>query len=84
MVKSIFDNFNSDINIEVDGIDIFENEKYDVVKFNVRSDGSLLELHNKFGYAKKKLVFIPPGVDVSDFPFKFNSTNTFLFSIISF
>ena len=47
MVKSIFDNFNSDINIEVDGIDIFENEKYDVVKFNVRSDGSLLELHNK-------------------------------------
>ena len=36
-----------------------------------------LELHNKFGYAKKKLVFIPPGVDVSDFPFKFNSTNTF-------
>ena len=47
MVKSVFDNFNSDINIEVDGIDIFENEKYDVVKFNVRPDGTLLELHNK-------------------------------------
>lgn len=47
MVKSVFDNFTGDINIEVDGIDIFENEKYDVVKFNVKPDGALLELHNK-------------------------------------
>ena len=35
-VKSVFENFDGDINIKVDGIDIFENEKYDVVKFNVR------------------------------------------------
>ena len=47
MVKSVFDQFDGDINIEVDGIDIFENEKFDVVKFNVNTDGSLNELNSK-------------------------------------
>jgi len=46
-VKSVFDEFTGDINIEVDGIGIFENDKFDVVKFNVNPDGSLQELHNK-------------------------------------
>lgn len=47
MVKSVFDNFSGEISIEVDGIDIFENKDYDVVKFNVIADGSLQELHDK-------------------------------------
>ena len=46
-VKSIFEKFDDDINIEVNGIDIFENEKFDVVKFNVNPDGALQELHDK-------------------------------------
>lgn len=46
-VKSVFENFDGDINIKVDGIDIFENEKYDVVKFNVKPDGALQQLHDK-------------------------------------
>ena len=40
-VKSVFENFNGDINIEVNGVDIFENENFDVVKFNVNPQGSL-------------------------------------------
>ena len=47
MVKSIFENFTGSINIEVNGIDIFENKDYDVVKFNVNPDGALQELHDK-------------------------------------
>jgi 2'-5' RNA ligase len=47
MVKSVFRDFTEDINIEVDGIDIFENKDYDVVKFNVKADGALQELHNR-------------------------------------
>lgn len=47
MVKSVFEGFTKDINIEVNGIDIFENKDYDVVKFNVNPDGALQELHDK-------------------------------------
>jgi len=47
MVKSVFEGFTKDINIEVNGIDIFENNDYDVVKFNVNPDGALQELHDK-------------------------------------
>lgn len=47
MVKSVFEGFTKDINIEVNGIGIFENKDYDVVKFNVNPDGALQELHNK-------------------------------------
>ena len=46
-VKSIFDKFDGDINIEVNGIDIFENDKFDVVKFNVNSQGSLQYLFDE-------------------------------------
>lgn len=47
MVKSVFENFTDNINIVVDGIDIFENEDYDVVKFNVKADGALQYLHDE-------------------------------------
>ena len=46
-VKSVFADFDGDINIEVNGIDIFENDKFDVVKFNVNPQGSLQYLFNK-------------------------------------
>ena len=46
-VKSVFEGFTESINIEVDGIGIFENKDYDVVKFNVNPDGALQELHNR-------------------------------------
>lgn len=46
-VKSIFDNFKGDIEIEIDGIDIFENKDFDVVKFNIKSTKSLKELNSK-------------------------------------
>lgn len=47
MVKSVFEEFTESINIEVNGVDIFENKDYDVVKFNVNPDGALQELHDK-------------------------------------
>lgn len=46
-VKSVFEGFDGDINVEVDGIDIFENKDYDVVKFNVKPDGALQYLHDR-------------------------------------
>lgn len=46
-VKSIFEKFDDDINIEVNGIDIFENEKFDVVKFNINQQGSLQYLFDE-------------------------------------
>lgn len=46
-IKSIIDQFENSIKIEIDGVGIFENEKFDVVKFNVRPDTSLQELHNR-------------------------------------
>lgn len=46
-VKSVFEDFTGDINIKVNGIGIFENKDYDVVKFNVDPDGALQELHDK-------------------------------------
>jgi len=47
MVKSVFEEFTGSINIEVNGIGIFENKDYDVVKFNVNPNGALQELHDK-------------------------------------
>jgi len=47
MVKSVLDQFKGDINIEVDGIDIFENDEFDVVKFNVKPDDTLQHLHDE-------------------------------------
>jgi hypothetical protein len=47
MVKSVFENYKGEIHVEIDGIGIFENEKFDVVKFNVKPDGALQELHDR-------------------------------------
>jgi 2'-5' RNA ligase/DNA polymerase III epsilon subunit-like protein len=46
-VKSVFENYKGDIQIKVDGIGIFENKDFDVVKFNVKPDGTLQELHDR-------------------------------------
>lgn len=46
-VKNILDGVISDnIIISIKGIDIFENEKFDVVKFNVNCDEYLSKIHN--------------------------------------
>lgn len=46
-VKSVFENFDGDINIEVNGVGVFENDKFDVVKFNVNPQGSLQYLFDE-------------------------------------
>ena len=46
-VKEVFDNFKGKIIVEVEGIDIFENPKFDVVKFNVKKTDSLQYLHDE-------------------------------------
>jgi 2'-5' RNA ligase len=46
-VKAVFANFHGEIHVEVDGVGIFENDDFDVVKLNVVPDGSLQELHDK-------------------------------------
>lgn len=46
-VKSVFDTFDGYIDIEVNGVGIFENDKFDVVKFNVNPKGSLQYLFDK-------------------------------------
>jgi hypothetical protein len=46
-VKSVFDKFHKEIHIDIDGVGIFENPEFDVVKLNVIPDGSLQELHDE-------------------------------------
>jgi hypothetical protein len=46
-VKSVIDNFKGEIKIEIDGINLFENDQFDVLKFNVVSDSGLQELHDE-------------------------------------
>jgi 2'-5' RNA ligase len=46
-VKSVIDNFKGEIKIEIDGINLFENEQFDVLKFNVVSDAGLQQLHDE-------------------------------------
>lgn len=46
-VQQILDNFSEELNIEIEGIDIFENPKFDVVKFNVKKDEKLQYLHDE-------------------------------------
>lgn len=45
-VRSVFNSFLGQISIKIDGINIFENEKFDVVKFNVTKDAGLQYLHD--------------------------------------
>jgi 2'-5' RNA ligase len=44
VLQSILD---KEIIIEIDGIDIFENDKFDVVKFNIKSNDYLNKIHDK-------------------------------------
>jgi 2'-5' RNA ligase len=46
-VKSIFEEFEGGIDISIEGINLFENENYDVVKFNVLKNETLQNLYNK-------------------------------------
>jgi 2'-5' RNA ligase len=48
VVEDVFRNFTGDIKIEGTGIGIFENEEFDVVKFNINPQGSLQSLFNEF------------------------------------
>ena len=48
VVEDIFREFKGNIKIEGNGISIFENELFDVVKFNINSQGSLQSLFNEF------------------------------------
>lgn len=47
MVKSVLDNYHGEIDIEIDGIGVFEKADFDVVKFNVNPDGALQHLFNE-------------------------------------
>jgi 2'-5' RNA ligase len=44
VLKSVLDR---EIFIEIDNIDVFENEEFDVVKFNVKNNEYLNKIHNK-------------------------------------
>jgi len=47
-VKSVLQSIlDKEIFIEIDSIDIFENDKFDVVKFNVKSNDYLNKIHNE-------------------------------------
>ena len=46
MIKNILDDFNLDFEITINGIDIFQNEEYDVVKFNVVLTKELKNINN--------------------------------------
>jgi 2'-5' RNA ligase len=46
-VKSVFEGLNERIDIKIEGIGVFENENFDVVKFNVVPIGTLQSLHDK-------------------------------------
>jgi 2'-5' RNA ligase len=46
-VKSVFEGLNESIDIKIEGIGVFENENFDVVKFNVVPSGTLQNLNNK-------------------------------------
>lgn len=44
-IKSVLDRFSGELRIKIEGIGIFENEEFDVVKLNVIPDGGLQQLH---------------------------------------
>lgn len=45
-VQQVLTSFGKPINIEIEGIDLFENKDYDVVKFNVKKTPDLQKLHD--------------------------------------
>lgn len=46
-VKSVFEDLDERIDIRIEGIGVFENERFDVVKFNVVPNGALQTLHDR-------------------------------------
>jgi 2'-5' RNA ligase len=46
-VKSVFEDLDESIDINIEGIGVFENENFDVVKFNVVPSGALQDLNDK-------------------------------------
>lgn len=46
-VKSVFKDLDERIDIRIEGIGVFENERFDVLKFNVVPNGSLQTLHDR-------------------------------------
>lgn len=46
-IKSVFEGIDGGIDISIEGIGVFENERFDVVKFNVVPSETLLDLNNK-------------------------------------
>ena len=46
-IKSVFEDIDEDIDIKIEGIGVFENENFDVVKFNVVPNVTLQNLNNK-------------------------------------
>lgn len=46
-IKSIFEEFKDGIDISIEGIDLFENESFDVVKFNVIKNEKLKRLNDR-------------------------------------
>ena len=46
-IKSVFEDIDEDIDIKIEGIGVFENENFDVVKFNVIPSVTLQNLNNK-------------------------------------
>ena len=46
-IKSVFEDIDVSIDIKIEGIGVFENENFDVVKFNVIPSETLLDLNNK-------------------------------------
>lgn len=45
-VQQVLTSFGKPLNIEIEGIDLFENKDYDVVKFNVKKTPELQKLHD--------------------------------------
>jgi hypothetical protein len=46
-VKSVFEGLNESIDIKIEGIGVFENKDFDVVKFNVIPSRTLQDLHDR-------------------------------------
>lgn len=46
-VKSVIDNFNEEIQVEINGVGIFENKDFDVVKLNVVPSGPIQHIHDE-------------------------------------
>ena len=46
-IKSVFEDIDEDIDIKIEGIGVFENENFDVVKFNIIPNVTLQNLNKK-------------------------------------